>query len=135
MAVMDLASIPEETLQMIDRAMENLKAGEASGPVDLGETMAHPTEPKSIFDDRALFGPKEAVSLKVRSKLMNRLTAYVEERGLSQEEAAVCFDTTQPRISNLLKGKMSKFSMDALLVMCTAAGIEVEVCFPGTRVV
>ena len=86
--------------------------------------------PKSIFDDRELFGPDEAANLKVRSQLMNRLVAYVEERGLSQPEAADAFGTSQPRVSNLLKGSISKFSIDALLNMCTAAGIEVEVRFP-----
>jgi predicted XRE-type DNA-binding protein len=87
---------------------------------------------KSIFDDRELFDPDEAANLKVRSQLMNRLVAYVKEHGLSQFEAADAFGTSQPRISNLMKGSISKFSIDALLNMCTASGIEVEVRFLKT---
>ena len=89
--------------------------------------------PKSIFDDRELFGPDEAANLKVRSQLLSRLAAYVEERGLSQAEAADALGTSQPRVSNLLKGSISRFSIDALLNMCTAAGIEVEVRFPKLK--
>ncbi len=88
---------------------------------------------KSVFDDRELFDPDEAANLKVRSQLMNRLTAYIEERGLNQPEAAAALGTSQPRVSNLLKGSISKFSIDALLCMCTVAGIEVEVNFPDAR--
>lgn len=90
-------------------------------------------EPKSVFDDRELFDSEEAANLKVRSKLMNRLTAYVEEHALTQKEAAEHFDCTQPRVSNLLKGRISNFTIDALLNMCTAAGIEVDVNFPDAE--
>lgn len=97
------------------------------------QTHSSTDKPKSVFDDRDLFNAEEAANLKVRSMLMNRLTAYVEEHGLSQEEAAAQLGTTQPRVSNLLKGKISKFTIDALLNMCTVAGIEVEVRFPETH--
>lgn len=85
----------------------------------------------SIFDDRDLFGPDRAANLKVRSKLMNRLVAYVQEEERSQEDAAERLGVGQPRVSYLMNGRISKFSIDALLNMCTAAGIEVEVRFPG----
>lgn len=87
----------------------------------------------SIFDDRDLFDPDRAANLKVRSKLMNRLIAYVEEEELTQQEAAERLGVGQPRVSYLMKGSISKFSIDALLLMCTAARIEVEVHFPGAR--
>ena len=83
---------------------------------------------ESAFD--ALFEPGEAANLKVRVKLMRRLTAYVEDEGLSQTEAAERFGTGQPRVSELLGGQIDRFTIDALLNMCTAAGIEVEVHFP-----
>lgn len=83
---------------------------------------------ESAFD--ALFQPGEAANLKVRAKLMRRLSAYVEEQGLSQTDAAAAFGTGQPRVSELLDGQIDRFTIDALLCMCTAAGIEVEVRFP-----
>ena len=89
--------------------------------------------PKSVFDDRELFGPDEAANLKVRSRMMDRLAAYVENHGLSEAEAADALGTSRPRARDLLKGSISQFSIDALLEMCTAAGIEVEVRFPQAK--
>jgi predicted XRE-type DNA-binding protein len=91
-------------------------------------------EEGSIFDDRDLFGPDRGANLKVRARLMDRLNAYVEEEGLTQEQAAGRFDVGQPRVSYLMNGRISKFTIDALLNMCTAAGIEVQVSFPGAGV-
>ena len=50
---------------------------------------------------------------------------------MTQEQAAGRFDVGQPRVSYLMNGRISKFTIDALLNMCTAAGIEVQVSFPG----
>ena len=83
----------------------------------------------SVFDD--LFEPDEAANLKVRTKFMNHLIDFIEKEELSQKEAAERLKTSQPRISALLNGKISKFTIDALLNMCTAAGIEVDVTFRG----
>ena len=83
---------------------------------------------ESAFD--ALFQPGEAANLKVRAKLMRRLSAYVEEEGLSQTDAAERLDTGQPRVSELTSGQIDRFTIDALLNMCAAAGIDVEVRFP-----
>lgn len=82
----------------------------------------------SAFD--ALFTAGEAANLKVRAKLMRRLASYVEEEGLSQTDAAERLGTGQPRVSELLGGQIDRFTIDALLNMCAAAGIEVEVSFP-----
>lgn len=78
----------------------------------------------------ALFGPGEAANLKVRAKLMRRLAAYVEGEELSQTDAAERLGTGQPRVSELLDGQIDRFTIDALLNMCAAAGIEVEIRFP-----
>ncbi|PSQ71090.1 MAG: transcriptional regulator [Bacteroidetes bacterium QH_9_67_14] len=86
---------------------------------------------ESAFD--ALFQPGEAANLKVRAKLMRRLSAYVEEEGLSQTDAAERLDTGQPRVSELTSGQIDRFTIDALLNMCAAAGIEVEVRFPKPK--
>lgn len=84
---------------------------------------------ESAFD--ALFEPEEAANLKVRAALMRRLERYVEDEGLAQQEAARRFDTGQPRVSDLMAGRIHNFTVDALLCMCAAAGIKVEVTFPG----
>ena len=86
---------------------------------------------ESAFD--ALFQPGEAANLKVRAKLMRRLSAYVEEEGLSQTDAAERLDTRQPRVSELTSGQIDRFTIDALLNMCAAAGIEVEVRSPQAK--
>ena len=78
------------------------------------------------------FGPMTD-NLKMRSKLMSRLDDYLRERGFTQEEAADQLDVPQSRISFLLNGKISKFTIDYLLNMCTRAGVEVDVTFRGSR--
>lgn len=86
-----------------------------------------------IFDDRDLFNADRAANLKVRACLMDRLIDYVQEEGLNQTEAAKRLGVPQPRISYLMNGKISKFTIDFLLNMCSAAGIDVEVNFPGAK--
>lgn len=84
---------------------------------------------ESAFD--VLDDQNQAANLKVRSKLMNRLDAYIREHDLTQEQAATLFDVPQSRISFLVNGKISKFTIDYLLNMCTRAGIKVNVTFDG----
>ena len=55
------------------------------------------------------------------------LRKYIETRGWTQKEAAAFFGETQPRISNLMKGEISRFSIDKLINMITRAGMQVEV--------
>ena len=78
------------------------------------------------------FGPMTD-NLKTRSRLMSRLDDYLREKGFTQEEAADQLDVPQSRISFLLNGKISKFTIDYLLNMCTRTGIEVDVTFRGSR--
>jgi predicted XRE-type DNA-binding protein len=87
---------------------------------------------ETAFD--ALEDPDRAANLKVRSKLMSRLTSYIREEELTQEEAAERLEVSQPRISFLTNGKISKFTIDYLLNMCIRAGIEVDVVFDGAHV-
>ncbi|PSQ86907.1 MAG: transcriptional regulator [Bacteroidetes bacterium QS_3_64_15] len=86
---------------------------------------------ESAFD--VLEDPDRTANLKVRSKLMRRLDDYLREEGLTQEEAADRLNVPQSRISFLVNGKISKFTIDYLLNMCTRAGIEVDVTFRGSR--
>jgi len=71
--------------------------------------------------------PAEATNLKLRSELMLALKRHIEREGISQSEAARIFGVSQPRISNLMHGKINLFSIDMLVNMLTAAGLRVSV--------
>jgi predicted XRE-type DNA-binding protein len=72
------------------------------------------------------FPPEEAENLKVRSDLMIQLTRIIEKRGLTQVEAAEALGVTQPRISDLTRGKIDRFSIDSLVEMIGHFGIAVR---------
>jgi predicted XRE-type DNA-binding protein len=68
--------------------------------------------------------PQASASLKARSALMIELRAVIEERGMTQGEAAALFGVTQPRISYLGRGKINLFSLDTLMDMAAMAGMS-----------
>lgn len=70
--------------------------------------------------------PEEAENMKLRSVLMMDLKAHIARTGLSQSQAAKLFGVTQPRISDLMRGKINLFGLDALVNMAAAAGLHVE---------
>jgi predicted XRE-type DNA-binding protein len=70
--------------------------------------------------------PAEAESMKLRSKLMMAIIAQIERRELSQAAAAKLMGVSQPRISDLVRGKVDLFSLDMLVNMCAASGIQVD---------
>lgn len=70
--------------------------------------------------------PAEAENMKLRSALMTALKAHIAGAGLSQKEAARVFGVTQPRVSDLVRGKVDLFSLDALVNMAAAAGLRVD---------
>ena len=78
----------------------------------------------NVFRDMGL-PPEEAQNLLLRSDLMTRIERYVAASGLSQKGAAVQLGVTQPRLNDLLKGKIEKFSIDALVNMLGRAGMRV----------
>ena len=69
--------------------------------------------------------PAQAENLKLRSSLMLALKRHIEREGLNQTEAAKVFGVTQPRISNLIHGKIDAFGLDMLVKMATAAGLRI----------
>jgi len=73
------------------------------------------------------FSPAEARSMRLRSELMTALRKFIKKEGLTQAEAARRLKGTQPRISNLTRGKVSRFSLDSLVNMLTDAGMDVDV--------
>ena len=68
--------------------------------------------------------PQEAASMKARSALMIELRLVIEERGMTQNEAAALFGVTQPRISDLMRGKINLFSLGTLMDMAATAGMS-----------
>jgi len=80
----------------------------------------------NIFRDLG-FDPREAQHLRIRSDLMIRLSRLIAARHLTQKAAAVLFGVTQPRISDLVRGRIDRFSVDTLIEMLARAGIPVRV--------
>lgn len=70
--------------------------------------------------------PEEAENMKLRSALMTALKSHITRTGMSQAQAAKLFGVTQPRISDLMRGKINLFGLDALVNMATAAGLHIE---------
>jgi len=68
--------------------------------------------------------PQQAASMRAKSALMMELENLIRQRGMTQAEAAALFGVTQPRISNLMGGKIDLFSLDTLMDMATTAGLE-----------
>lgn len=79
----------------------------------------------NVFSDLG-FSAEEAQNLKVRSDLMIELTKLIETRGLTQTAAAKLLGVTQPRISDLVRGKIDRFSVDSLIEMLGHAGASVS---------
>ena len=80
----------------------------------------------NVFDDLG-FSPEEAENLKVRASLMASIREIIEKNTLTQERAAELFGVSQPRVSDLVRGKIDLFSIDALVNMLAAAGHRVRV--------
>lgn len=70
--------------------------------------------------------PEEAKNMRLRSVLMTALKNHIARTEMSQAKAAKLFGVTQPRISDLMRGKINLFGLDALVNMATAAGLHIE---------
>ena len=75
--------------------------------------------------------PKTALShdsfaMQLRQKLVDRANRYIEEQKVTQVMAAQAMGVSQPRISDLKRGKCEKFSLDMLVTMLHRVGIEVD---------
>ncbi len=80
----------------------------------------------SVWDALAA-APEEAANLRLRSALMRQIAEIVKTSGWTQAEAAERCGITQPRINDLLRGRMSRFSLDALVNIAAALGRKVTV--------
>ena len=91
----------------------------------MSESIEYEESTGNIFKDLG-FDDQEAENLKIRSDLMMKLTRFIEDRGMSQRQAARFFEVHQPRINALVKGKISEFSIDALIIMLAKAGFKID---------
>jgi predicted XRE-type DNA-binding protein len=86
----------------------------------------------NVFEDCG-FPPAEAENLRIRAKVMMALNGYIEERKLTQSSVARIMGVSQPRISDLMRGKIGLFTIDTLVNMVTAAGLKVDVDISAGR--
>ena len=88
--------------------------------------MKKPTQYTSVWDAIA-DTPAEAANLKARAEMMRQIAAIVKESAWTQAEAGQRCGITQPRMNDLLLGRISRFSLDALVNIATAIGRRVRV--------
>lgn len=71
--------------------------------------------------------PADAFNLELRSGLMMKIEEIIKENGWTQAEAAKRCGVSQPRINDLLRGRIARFSIDALVNIAAALGRKVRV--------
>jgi predicted XRE-type DNA-binding protein len=84
-----------------------------------------------LFEDLGLSAP-EAGNLRVRAWLMAKISRWINENGYKQKQAAEVLGITQSRVSDLMTGKIQKFTVDNLLTMMSVIGYEIEPVESGT---
>jgi predicted XRE-type DNA-binding protein len=80
----------------------------------------------NVFKDLGFRDP-EAENLRIRSHLMARLRKLIEDEGLTQAQAARMLGVSQPRVSDLVRGRIDLFSIDKLVNLLAKVGIRVTV--------
>ena len=88
--------------------------------------MSKPEMYASVWDALA-DTPEQAANLRARAELMQKIAEIVQKSGWTQAEAATRCGVTQPRMNDLLRGRVSRFSLDALVNIATAIGRRVHV--------
>ncbi len=86
----------------------------------------------NVFADLG-FAPLESASLQLRARFMAELIRLVRARKCTQASAARLLGVSQPRVSDLMRAKVHKFSSDALVEMLVRAGIELQVTAHAAR--
>jgi len=79
----------------------------------------------NVFIDLG-FSPEEAANLRLRSQIMMALEDFITREKLTQVKAAKLFNVSQPRVSDLMRGRLSRFSLDTLVNMLSDAGLDVD---------
>lgn len=100
-----------------------MRCHERAAPFAMADKLKITRGSGNVFLDIG-FSPGEAETLRLRAQLMSRVGGYA--RRMNQREAAKRFGITQPRLKDLLRGKIDKFSLDALVNMLGHAGMRIE---------
>ena len=79
----------------------------------------------NVFADLG-FSPEESTLLGLRSGLMNELRQILQEKNWTQQQAATALGVSQARISDLMRGKWEKFSLDMLVTLASRAGRKIS---------
>ena len=86
----------------------------------------------NVFRDLG-FPSEEAEYLKIRSTLMIHLRKTIDAKGMKQAEAANLLGVTQPRVSDIYKGKIHLFSIDTLIDMLARAGVQIKLVLGSSK--
>ncbi|UTF48939.1 XRE family transcriptional regulator [Desulfomicrobium sp. ZS1] len=78
----------------------------------------------NIFSDLG-YPPEEAAILQMRADLMADLRKFIKAKKLTQAKAAEMLGVSQSRVSDLVRGKWEKFSLEMLIILATKAGMHV----------
>ncbi|MDD4275086.1 MAG: XRE family transcriptional regulator [Desulfobacter postgatei] len=81
---------------------------------------------RNVFKDLG-FSQEESDKLIIKSKLMMEIESFIKNKGMTQAHAAELMGVTRPRISDVMRGKIDKFTIDALVDMLSKAGLQVAV--------
>jgi predicted XRE-type DNA-binding protein len=79
----------------------------------------------NVFKDLG-FPAEEAAHLLIRADLMIQLTQILKKRSLTQVRAARLLGVSQPRVSDLVRGRIDRFSIDSLVEMLASLGVSVS---------
>ena len=78
----------------------------------------------NVFIDLG-YSPDEASILQMRADLMADLRKFIKAKKLTQAKAAEIFGVSQSRVSDLIRGKWERFSLEMLITLATRAGMHV----------
>lgn len=71
--------------------------------------------------------PIEAANMRARAEFMQQIVFFIKQSGLTQVESAQRCGITQPRLNDLLRGRISKFSLDALVNIAASIGLQIHI--------
>ncbi len=82
---------------------------------------------KSNVFEQIGFSREEAAALKMKSELLSQIIKAIKKRGYTQADLQKRLDESQPRISDLMTGKISKFSLETLITYAEALGLHPQI--------
>lgn len=84
----------------------------------------------NVFADIGMRNPEEA---RAKAEIALHVTDMIAKRGLTQLQAGQLFNISQPRVSDLVRGRLMKFSLDTLLTFARQVGLHVEIRMSTSR--